>query len=582
MHIKAEKSRYHRFTLYYDYAPDRVEYCRIIKDSFGWQRFSYDSSEGLKRWVFSESLFVKLLVERFPEIEVDPMVLNIVEHEEGVKIIAKKREEVAEQVKAKEDSDIKIKGIKGELYPYQKVGVEFLLASGGRAIVADQMGLGKSLQALAYAAHSGFARTLIIAPASVKSSWEKEIKKWSNLKYVIIDSKTNLAKVPADVKLWVINYDLLRKHFDTLMKTRFDLMVADECHLVKNHTAQRTKAVRALSKNIPHIVLLSGTPLLSRPVEMFTLLNMVDPQTWNNWYAYTRQYCNGHEGRWGYDTSGATNTEELHQKIKKYFIRRTKDKVLSQLPPKNHIDLPVEFDADTARKYNAAEEDLVAYLKQYAGKQPAEIARMVQAEKLAQLNVLRHLSAMGKLRAAEDIIESVLESGEKILVFCSFLEPLKALEAKFKDKVVMITGETPVGERGALVDKFQTDKNAQLFLGGIKSAGVGITLTAASNVLFLDYSWNPADHQQAEDRIHRPGQEAQSVNIYQLYVEGTIDGKLQKMLGRKRKIFDQVVEGKLAPKKGKEKDAVTEVLQDLMERKGGKFKPMNLSLGLAT
>ena len=564
MQIKAEKSRYHRFALYFDYTPDRIEFCRVLKESFGWQRFSYDSAHGQKRWVFSEGLFVKLLSERFPEVEIEPQVMQVYLHEVGIAETAKQREKTVAEVREKTTSDLKIKGITGELYDYQKVGVEFLLASGGRAIIADPPGLGKTLQALGYHSHSDFDRTLVIAPASVKSSWEKEVKKWTKLSYVVIDSKTKLADIPASTKVWIINYDILKKHLDALLKTRFDLLVADECHYVKNHKAARTKAIRALCQHIPHIVLLSGTPLLSRPVEMFTLLNMVDPQTWNNWYEFTRRYCNGHRGRWGYDATGATNTEELHDRIKKYFIRRKKEDVLTQLPPKNRIDLPVKLEKSIADQYHSAESNLVEYLEEHKGKQPAEIAKMVQAEKLAQLNVLRHLSAMGKIPMAADLVESVLEADEKILIFSSFVEPLEALRDKFKDNAVMITGSTKVEDRGEIVTQFQEDPNIKVFLGGIKSAGVGITLTAASNVLFLDYSWNPADHQQAEDRIHRPGQEATSVNIYQLYAEGTIDNKLQKILERKRKIFDQVVEGVAAPVE--DKDTMDEVVSDMKTR----------------
>lgn len=570
MRVSAQKSRYHRFTFTYEFTKESLEFCRILKDSFGWDRFHFDSADGLKRWVFSETFFIKLLMERFPNLEVDADVLSVYQHEMGIVIDEQKKQELTGEIRKKKETEFRPKGIKGEMYPYQRVGIEFLLASGGRAIIADPPGLGKTVQALGYATHLGLDRTLVICPASVKSAWVKEIEKWTNLSYEVIDSSTKLDKIPAKTKVWIINYDILKKHYEQLIKTKFDLMVADECHLVKNHLAIRTKAVRGLARNIPHVVLLSGTPLLSRPVEMFTLLNMIDPRTWNNWYSYTREYCGGHQGYFGYDVSGATNVEQLHEKIRKYFIRRPKSEVLSQLPPKNRIDVQVEFDKDTRKKYDKAEDDFVSYLKEYSGKQPREIAKMVQAEKLAQINILRYLCAMGKLKAAEDIIDAAIEADEKILVFSSYMEPLDYLMDKYVDKVVRITGQTPVEDRGKIVDEFQNDPNIKVFLGGIKSAGVGITLTAASNVLFLDYSWNPADHQQAEDRVHRPGQVAQSVNIYQLFADNTIDGKLKKMLDKKRKIFDKVIEG--GPVEEVEKDAMDEVVDDLLKRRHEKAK----------
>ena len=282
MHIKAEKSAYHIFALYYDYNQSKVDFCRALKEAYGWEKFTFNSDQGLKRWVFSDPVIVQEIINAFPDTLVDPEVARHVAKEFKHYAAMETQQTEVQKVQQKTDTNIEIKGIKGELYPYQKVGVEFLIASGGRAIISDPPGLGKSLQSLAYIAHENFARSLIVAPASVKSSWVKEAKKWTNMSYIEIDSKTDLSKIPANVQLWIINYDILKKHLDTLLKTRFDVVVADECHMVKSRTAQRTKALMAIAKHVPHVVLLSGTPLLSRPVEMYTLLNMVDPRTWNN------------------------------------------------------------------------------------------------------------------------------------------------------------------------------------------------------------------------------------------------------------------------------------------------------------
>lgn len=578
MHIKAEKSAYHVFALYYDYDPLKVEFCRALKETFGWDKFTFNSDQGIKRWVFSDPVIVQEIIKAYPTAVIEPAVAQQVaasfQHYAAMDV---QHQRVAE-VQKKTDTDITIKGIKGELYPYQKVGVEFLIASGGRAIISDPPGLGKSLQALAYIAHQDFTRSLIVAPASVKSSWVKEAKKWTKMSYVEIDSKTDISRIPADVQLWIINYDILKKHLDTLLKTRFDVVVADECHMVKSRTAMRTKALMSIAKHVPHVVLLSGTPLLSRPIEMYTLLNMVDPKTWNNWYDFTRRYCGGHQGRFGYEVSGATNTEELHERIKRHFIRRQKKDVLTQLPPKVRVDVPVELEPSIRRQYDSAENDLVEYLFKYKGKQPAEVAKMVAAEQLAKLNILRQLTALGKIPTAIDLIESTLEAGEKILVFSSFMEPLRQLQEKYAAHSVMITGETNVEERGAIVTRFQEDPNTKIFFGGIRSAGVGITLTAASNVLFLDYAWNPADMQQAEDRIHRPGQEAASVNIYQLHAENTIDEKLLKLLKHKQVIFDKVIEGAAVSREDKQatKQAFKDVVSDVLSR--SKKDPTEISV----
>lgn len=562
MKITAEKSKYHRFALYYDYAPDRLEFCRSLKDSFGWEKFSYDS-EG-RRWVFSDPLFVRLFKENYPTINVEPVVVNTMIKEGHAANEMFSREHAIESIKDKKDTTFSVKGLKSELYPYQRVGVEFLTVSGGRAIIADAPGLGKTAQALAYIKHEKYERTLVVCPASVKFAWENEVQKWTNLSSVAIESKTKLHEIDSSVNVWVINYDLLKKFLPELKKIRFDCLIGDEAHMVKSAQAQRTKAFIQIARHIPSVVMLTGTPLLSRPVELFTLLHIIDPKSWNNYYNYVRAYCNAHQTRFGFDVSGASNIDELYGKIRRYFLRRRKEEVLTDLPNKNRIAYPVEMSTEIGKLYREAERNLGAYLKNHSGKQPAAIAKVMQAEKLAQLNVLRQLCANGKLETAYDIIDSIIESGEKVLVFSSFIEPLNKLHDRYGDKSVMLTGQTPIADRGPIVNRFQKDDSIKVFLGGIKSAGVGITLTAASNVVFLDYSWNPADHQQAEDRAHRIGQKA-SVNVYQLFAKDTIDEKLQKVLEKKQKIFDRLIEGEV-PQKEEGDESISSILKEISEK----------------
>lgn len=564
MKIVSEKTRYHQFAFYFDYTPDRVEFCKALKDAYGFQRFGYDATNGAKRWVFSEGVFVQLLKERFPSVSIDKVVENAVASELKWMSEDEKRKQKLSDIEKKTDTTFNVKGLKMEMYPYQKVGVEFLTESGGRALIADAMGLGKTIQAIAYCKHREFKRVLVVCPASVKFSWMNEVKKWTRLSAQIIDSKTKLHEIDSDVIFWIVNYDILKKHKDMLLKTKFDAIVGDEAHMIKNPQAIRTKVFRMVARDIPNVVLLTGTPLLSRPVELFSLLNIIDPKNWNSYYEYVKRYCNAYQDRFGLNVSGASNIEELHNRIKKYFLRREKTEVLKELPPKNRIDVPVQLAPDAKHEYETAEKDLAVYLRHYAGKQPAAIAKTLAAEKLARLNVLRMLCAQGKVPMAIELIESIIESGEKVLVFSSFVDPLTQMGAKFGKKAVTITGQTPVEERGEIVRRFQTDPEIKVFLGGIKSAGVGITLTAASNVLFLDYSWNPADMQQAEDRAHRPGQEASLLNIYSLYSQGTIDEDLRDMLAEKQDIFNRVIDGKLADNFSK--NAVQKTLDSVLTR----------------
>ena len=277
----------------------------------------------------------------------------------------KEKEINAERIRKAETSTIELKGVKGSLYEYQKLGVEFLLNSGGRALLADAPGVGKTAQTLAYIAHAGFKRTLVVCPASVKFSWENETEKWTNLKSFVVDPKTDLSLISHDVNIVIVNFDILKKYLNEFLKYKWDCLAVDECHLIKSQTAIRTKAVKILSKNIANVIMLTGTPVLSRPIEIYNVLNIIDPKVWGNYYGFATRYCNGKQGYWGFEAKGATNLPELKEKISKYFLRRTKEEVLKELPPKSRIEIPMDLPMEERIQYELVESNLVKYLKTF-------------------------------------------------------------------------------------------------------------------------------------------------------------------------------------------------------------------------
>jgi len=544
MKIEILNTKYHQFGFTYDYNADVLKFCRLLKDSWGWQNFSFDP--GHKAWVFSDPRIIEAVYERFPEAVISPEVRELVKDLITLEQEKSRTAQFIEELKHATESDIVISGLKKELYPFQKVGVEFLVRSKGRAILGDDPGLGKSAQTIGYIQVAEPKRTLIISPATMKFSWEAEIAKWSELSTQVIESDTHIASISPDTRVWIINYDIVTKHLEELLKVKFELLVLDEAHYIKSPTAKRSKSVRKLAKGIDRVVMLTGTPILNRPIELYNLLSTLNEKEWGSYFRFASRYAAAHRTRFGLDVSGSSNMEELKTRMAPYFLRRTKEEVLAELPPKVHTLIPIELTGEYRRMYDKAENEFARFLRENKGKREKEVRQALQAEKLTRMNALREIASSAVVSDALEIINNVVASGEKILVFSSFNFPVEVLQSKLGHQAVILTGKTPNEERFDLVKTFQNDPTVQVFLGGIKSAGVGITLTAASHVLFLDYSWTPADHKQAEDRAHRADELTkthESINIYQLHAMDTIHDLLKKMLDKKKKTVDSVIGG---------------------------------------
>lgn len=564
MKIIEEKTSLYKYAFIFDYSYEMVDYCRFLKQTYGWKDFSYIDS----KWRFNDLNIAIGIKNRYPETEIDDAILIDYKLAEFVVNEKDKQEENAERIKSSNTSEIEIKGIKGELRPYQKVGVEFFLNGEGRAILSDQMGTGKSAQALTYTVMAQKKKTLVVCPASVKHSWKKEIEKWTDLIYVVVNSKSD-PKIFKDktVDIFVINYDIVRKFYKIILETEFDCIIIDEFTYIKNSSATRTKIVRQIARKINSVILLSGTPMLSRPSELFNGLNLIDPKTWKSFYDYTVKYCQGHRGPWGWDARGSSNIDDLQKRIGKYFLRRTKEEILPELPKKVFINMPIELSGEIQKEYNMAMNQFGKFLREIKKKKSPEIARSLQAEKLVKLGALRQITTRGKINAAEETIQEIIDGDEKVLVFSCYNEPLEVLHEKFKNSSVILTGKTSEKERGQIIDKFQGNKDIKIFFGGTKSAGIGITLTAATNVLFIDYSWTPADHSQAIDRAHRIGSTSDHITIYTLSAIGTIDEYMTKLLEKKQILFDKLIDNK-GTEKGAKGSMINDVLR-MIERNTG-------------
>lgn len=449
---------------------------------------------------------------------------------------------------------INIPGLKGKLFPFQEKGVAFIESRNGRAMIADEMGLGKTVQALAYLQlHPELRPAIVVCPASLKLNWQKEALDWlPKPECQIISGRT--ADESLTGKIIIVNYDVLDAWIPKLQKIRPKIMITDECHYYKSNTANRTKAVKKLAKSVPNILALSGTPIINRPVEMFNALSIIDPTAVPPFWQYAQRYCGAKHNGYGWDFNGATNTEELHELLTRTIVlRRKKADVLTDLPDKIYSFVPMEL--NNKREYYAAENDFIGYVRATKGAQAAQKAS--NAEVLAQIEALKQLAVAGKIEQAIEWISNFLYGNGKLVVFATHKSAIDELMKAFGDIAVKIDGSVSLEGRNKAVEEFQKNDKIRLFVGNIQAAGVGLTLTAASNVAFLELPWTPGALSQATDRVHRIGQK-ESVTVHYLLSAGTIEEKIAKLLDNKLKILDAVLDGKIT----EEESLLTELMNE--------------------
>jgi len=464
-------------------------------------------------------------------------------------------------------------GLKMELYPYQQAGVSFMEAHDGCIVLGDEMGLGKTAQALAYMQLHRDRPTLLIVPATLKLNWVREIQQWmSDPTIEVLSGKKPPTNWERTTSIVIINYDILgsppmrktRKHpaapakgwYPALLSAGFQMLILDEGHYIKNPKVKRTKCALGLGKKIGRASVLTGTPIVNRPIEFFTLLNLVDSSLFPSYWHYAQRYCGAKHTGFGWDFTGASNTQELHAKVsRKCYLRRKKKDVLKELPPIVRTVIPMELDARGRREYEAEKALFDAWVKENRlyGADSAQVAVALQ-----RIEHLKQAAVSAKLDQCLGWISDWVDTGEKLVVFGTHHATIDALEKAFPKIHVTIDGRMPVPKRQSLVDMFQQNDYCRLFFGNIKAAGTGLTLTAASNTCFLELPWTPGECDQSEARVHRIGQEADSVGAYYLLAVATIEMDIAPLLDEKRKVLQMVHDG--------EEVEETSLLSALMER----------------
>jgi SNF2 family DNA or RNA helicase len=410
------------------------------------------------------------------------------------------------------------------------------LVSNKKYILADDMGLGKTSSAIMASISCKAKKILIICPASLKVNWKREIENYSSDSVGIVEGKNWV-----DGKYVIINYDILKNFHSlpkssdkktTIVDSNFDLVIIDEAHYVSNGKAQRTKLVNNLATRISRLWLLSGTPMTSRPMNYYNLLKLVGSRVASNWINYVRRYCDGKQIFRGYRkvwlTFGATNLEELRDKTNDKVLRRLKEDVLD-LPDK--IITPIHMELKS-KDY----EDEVGEYKDWR-RENRNKGLSIQLSKLMRV---RQIIALEKVSETSQLIDQCLQQDKKVIVFTNFTEPLMQLHNKYKKESVILNGTMKKEDRQTSVDRFQNDDKIKIFIGNVKAAGVGITLTAAEVVIFNDLSFVPSDMSQCEDRAFRIGQDKKVSCIYPIF-QNTIEYKIYNIVNNKKSVIDTVM-----------------------------------------
>lgn len=443
--------------------------------------------------------------------------------------------------------------LKMSLYEYQRYGVQYILDH-KRVIIGDEQGVGKTAQAIAALYASGEYPALIICPATIKENWVREIEMWTGKRSMVLnDNLKNTWPLFHESKLcdiFICNYESLKKYFVAdmpivkdkngkkvatplkLIKFKktielFKTIIIDESHRAKDTSTQWTKIIAGIAQGKPNIYLITGTPVKNCPSDLIAQLGIMGRLgEFGGYIEFQKVFCSA-EDRW----------PELNIMLRqRCYFRREKKDVLKDLPPK--VRQIAFCDISTRKEYQDAENDLRKYLKEYKQATDAEIRRSMRGEVMVRIGILKDISARGKLDTTCEWINSIVESGEKVIVFAHLKDVQASILERFP-KAVTIFGSDNMKERQANIDAFQNNPNVKVIICSIQAAGVGITLHASSRVIMVEQPWTPADAEQCEDRAHRNGQKN---SVHCIYVIGkdTIDEHIYDIINKKRSMSQQI------------------------------------------
>lgn len=433
-----------------------------------------------------------------------------------------------------------------QLYPYQKRGVAFL-ETAGRAILADDMGLGKTVQSLRAVERHKQSKLLVVCPNSLKTNWEKEVREWTGMDARVVrgDRKVRLSCIEDyGGGALIVNYAVLRQeaYLSALLSVGFDHLVVDEAHRIKNRKAMVTEAVHKIAKQINHYVfLLTGTPIMNRVKELWSLLHTIDHNRWSSYWDFVKRHANARPGRWGWEVDDEpTNPDKLWDEIKYHFLRRVKAGVRSDLPMKTYKKEWVTLSEPQREMYDQMRRDAIAELA--GGEFITAPMALTQITRLKQIAISPklldedHPSWGAKIRRFSELVEDL----DRAVVFSQFKQPLRLAAKNTPQEHDFVTGDVDEDERQEKVERFERGKFDVLF-ATLAVGGQGLNLTSADTVVFLDKHWTPAVNEQAVDRVHRHGQE-NPVTVVEILAEDTVEEYIESLLAKKQDISSSIID----------------------------------------
>lgn len=463
--------------------------------------------------------------------------------------------------------------LQSTLYPFQRDTVERAKTLNGRCLFALSPGLGKSVAAITYIMEEKSFPAVVVCPVSLKYNWAQEFfKHYKKHVHILSGTKPSGKLARLNDSVYILNYDIVHAWLPYLLELKPAIVVFDESHALKNESARRTRACAHLALNTEHCLMLTGTPMIATPMDLYTSLNMLFKGHIVSKWQFMQRYTRWHKTRFGIQILGSRNEAELNTFLLNHcMIRYTTEEVLPDLPPYIRQTTLLEMTASQQREYNHAHEQFIDWLREnFPDKR---VPRSEMTAVVTRFGYMKRQVAEWKIPAVLEQIDNFIDgSNDKLIVFGIHHLVMDAIyshyAAKNKNKspfIVRLDGTTSAVNKQQAVHHFQTNPVTRIFLGNILAAGTGLTLTASHNTMFTELDFTPANHLQAERRNLRIGQDASFVHWNYLVMKGTLEEQVAMLLFQKQKVCDMIIDGK-------EANVNFNIVEDLLQAHFDRFK----------